>query len=163
MSFIFQTKINIYRPTASTLELVNVQEFPTAVQSASLYIQDDSIALLAISESAGTLMTHILELHLTFQPAAASHRRLPRHPLLECFSNLEVNIKDRGQMVQNIVNQRRNLLLKGTRGQFLGKIIVKKVSSGLMICHPLSIVNFIHTLFVSVGSEQCSSSSTHIN
>lgn len=122
-----QAKINIYRPTTSTLELVNVQEFPTAVKSASLYTRDDSIALLAITESAGTLMTHILELHITFLPPTASHRRVPRHPLLECFSNLEAGIKDRGHMVQNIIAQRRNLLHKGTSGQFLGKIVVKKV------------------------------------
>lgn len=131
MSCLLQNLINIYRPTASALQLLDTQEFTTPVQSASLYTQEGSISMLAITESAGTLIPYVLELQLFFQPASVRHGVLVRDPLLQCISKLEADLKNRRILLQDVVSQRKLLLHKKSPGVFSGKLIVQKVGATL--------------------------------
>lgn len=123
-----EAKLKLYRPTRHAPQLIGVVEISSGLRSATVYSQDKSVSLLAITESEGSFVPYILHLKLDFQPPSESFHSPVKDELFQCISNVQSKIKARESILQDVIHQRNQLLLKSSPSRFQGKLIVKKLA-----------------------------------
>lgn len=149
-----KTRIKVYRPTAASFQFITEHEFSSSVQSASFYSKDDSISLLAITESNGQMIPNVLELQVVFKAATINH--IPQgldDPLLKCISSLEYKIKSQDIMLQDILSERSKLMILSNVGNFKGKLVVKKLVPNVAVVQRVNLTKEDSTTMILTRSE----------